>query len=55
MCSCDGDDPPDPRSGPTGPADGTRGVVGTCSGELEAGVWMCELDDKGVVTHLIID
>lgn len=43
------------RSGPRGPKDGTRGIVGECGGMLERGVWRCIIDDKGRVTHKIID
>ncbi|HUS64167.1 MAG TPA: hypothetical protein VMZ28_06470 [Kofleriaceae bacterium] len=55
-CSCDSSDAPlRPGDGPQGPADGTLGVKGTCTGQRQRGVWMCQLDAKGAVTHLIVD
>ena len=55
-CSCD--DPKqrlNPSNGPIGPKDGTRGVVGICAGQLQIGVWMCRIDEHGVVSHMIVD
>ncbi len=55
-CFCD--DPTrarDPRSAASGPADGTLGVTGVCGGRLQIGVWMCQIDEKGAVTHVIVD
>jgi hypothetical protein len=56
VCFCPDDgNPPAPEKGPTGPNDGTTGVTGVCGGSLQAGVWMCEIDEKGAVTHVILD
>jgi hypothetical protein len=44
-----------PGAGPAGPADGTRGQTGVCGGTLQVGVWTCEIDEKGAVTHVIVD
>jgi hypothetical protein len=56
VCSCD---PPDAYLGggtpPRGPADGTRGAVGRCGGRLQIGTWMCQIDEHGTVTHVIVD
>ena len=56
VCSCD---PPDAHLGggtdPQGPPDGTRGAVGRCGGRLQVGTWMCEIDEHGVVGHVIVD
>jgi hypothetical protein len=41
-------------SGPSGPAIGTKGVTGACGGLLQMGVWMCQIDENGVVIHRII-
>ena len=41
--------------GPSGPADGTTGIIGTCGGIVQVGVWRCEIDEAGKVTHVIID
>lgn len=54
-CSCDGGGPLRGGNSPEGPADGTTGVVGVCTGQLQIGVWMCRLDEHGVVGHTIID
>src|SRR5450432_533074 len=35
--------------------DGRTGVTGHCSGDKPSGEWLCELDDDGKVTSLIID
>jgi hypothetical protein len=55
-CSCD---PPGellrPGQGGQGPANGTRGVTGTCTGVIQIGVWMCRIDENGVVGHVILD
>ncbi|MFO0547790.1 MAG: hypothetical protein U0271_05345 [Polyangiaceae bacterium] len=52
-CSCD------PQGLPmrdhAGPPDGTRGAKGVCSGVRAVGVWMCDIDENGVVSHLIVD
>jgi hypothetical protein len=45
----------DPRGERAGPKDGTRGAQGVCRGRLQIGVWMCQIDDKGVVSHVIVD
>jgi hypothetical protein len=56
VCSCDSAEAPrSPGKGMQGPKDGTRGVKGTCGGTLAVGVWMCEIDEHGVVTHVIVD
>jgi hypothetical protein len=57
MCSCDDPrrPPPGQGSGPSGPADGTTGIVGHCAGFIADGAWYCELDENGVVTHFIPD
>ena len=56
VCSCD---PPDAHLGggtpPAGPTDGTRGAVGRCGGRLQVGTWMCEIDEHGIVGHVIVD
>jgi len=56
VCSCD---PDSAHLGggtpPQGPADGTRGAVGHCGGRLQVGTWMCEIDEHGAVTHVIVD
>ncbi len=55
-CSCDpGNQLPRPADGPLGPKDGTRGVTGVCTGQLAIGVWMCQLDENGAVSHVIVD
>ena len=55
-CSCDDPRRPlNPSNGPVGPQDGTRGVIGRCGARLQIGVWMCELDEHGAVSHKIID
>lgn len=55
-CSCDADDSPrDPRDERSGPKDGTKGLTGFCSGRRQAGVWMCDIDENGVVSHVIVD
>jgi hypothetical protein len=54
-CSCDGDGPFDPRSDGRGPPDGTRGVTGVCTGQRAMGVWMCDIDETGTVSHMIVD
>jgi hypothetical protein len=55
-CSCD---PPGEilRGGERGqgPADGTTGVTGTCTGLIQIGVWMCRIDENGIVSHEILD
>jgi hypothetical protein len=38
-----------------GPPSGTRGQTGVCGGDLQVGVWMCEINEKGEVSHKIID
>jgi hypothetical protein len=53
-CSCDGDSPGRPGDR-HGPKDGTKGVTGRCADSRQIGVWMCDIDEKGVVTHLIVD
>ena len=40
---------------PMGPPDGTRGATGTCGASLHVGTWMCQIDDHGVVGHVIVD
>jgi hypothetical protein len=35
--------------------EGMTGVTGHCSGDKPSGVWLCELDDDGKVSSLIID
>jgi hypothetical protein len=56
LCACPGQDGPlSNDDGPSGPVDGTKGVTGTCSGILQVGVWRCEIDEDGKVTHVIID
>lgn len=56
VCSCEPDSGlKSPRDDPAGPKDGTRGAQGRCSGRLQIGVWMCQIDEKGVVTHVIVD
>jgi hypothetical protein len=35
--------------------DGMTGVAGTCGGFLPPGEWLCELDEDGKVTSLILD
>jgi hypothetical protein len=52
---CDGPEPLSPTADHTGPRDDTAGFVGHCGGRLQRGVSMCELDDRGLVTHRIID
>ena len=55
-CSCD--DPHqrlNPRDGAIGPKDGTTGITGHCAGSLQIGVWMCQINEQGVVSHLIVD
>ncbi len=56
VCFCKGQptlvSPGDDRAGP---ADGTRGQTGVCGAKLQVGVWMCEIDEKGAVTHVIVD
>lgn len=55
-CSCDpAGQMLDPRTRASTPADGARGVTGTCAGRLQIGVWMCQLDEHGVVTRVIVD
>jgi hypothetical protein len=55
-CSCDPpNELPRPGGADSGPADGTRGVTGTCAGIFEVGVWRCRIDEKGVVGHEIVD
>lgn len=55
-CSCDSmEEPLRPGDGQRGPADGTVGVKGVCAGQTQRGVWSCRLDERGAVTHLIID
>ena len=44
-----------PGASQAGPADGTRGQTGFCGAQLQVGVWMCEIDEKGAVTHVIVD
>ena len=55
-CSCD---PPDAVLGggtpQQGPPDGTRGATGVCGGTLRVGTWMCQIDERGVVSHVIVD
>jgi len=55
-CSCD---PPGAilraGEGGQGPANGTRGVTGTCTGVIQIGVWMCRIDENGIVGHVILD
>jgi len=55
-CSCD---PPGEMlragEGGQGPANGTRGVTGTCAGVIQIGVWMCRIDENGIVSHVILD
>lgn len=55
-CSCD---PPGAIVGggtpPQGPPDGTRGATGVCGARLQVGTWMCQIDERGVVTHTIVD
>jgi hypothetical protein len=38
-----------------GPKDGTPGVTGHCDGTLRVGTWMCQIDEKGLVAHWIVD
>jgi len=55
-CSCD--DPKvllSPSHDHAGPKDGARGVTGVCGARVQVGVWMCQIDERGVVTHVIID
>lgn len=54
-CGCDDPKqrPPMQGSSPRGPADGTRGVTGTCMGQIVDGAWYCVIDENGVVTHFI--
>jgi len=56
VCSCD---PPDAHLGggtpPAGPPDGTRGAVGHCGGRMQIGTLMCEIDEHGIVGHIIVD
>jgi hypothetical protein len=55
-CSCDDQSQPlNNNNGPQGPADGTRGVTGVCTGQMQIGVWMCTLDETGAVSHMIVD
>ena len=55
-CSCDApDELLRPGDGAQGPADGTTGVVGHCQGALQIGVWMCQLDEHGRVSRVIVD
>lgn len=55
-CSCDSRDrPPRPADDPQGPAVGTRGVVGWCSGSVRVGVFTCVIDDTGAVSRRIVD
>jgi hypothetical protein len=55
-CFCGAQQGPlDPRARPAGPPDGTRGHTGVCGGTLQAGVWMCQINDKGLVSRMIID
>jgi len=35
--------------------DGQSGATGHCSGDKPSGEWLCELDDNGLVSSLIID
>lgn len=35
--------------------DGLTGVSGTCGGTIEAGAWMCVIDEQGVVKSMIVD
>jgi hypothetical protein len=56
VCSCEPDDGlKSPHDDPSGPKDGTRGVQGVCRGRLQIGVWMCQIDERGVVSHVIVD
>ena len=52
-CSCDADNPFHRRD--RGPADGTRGLTGVCTGTRAIGVWLCDLDETGAVSHMIVD
>jgi hypothetical protein len=55
-CSCD--DPDEPlgnHNTPQGPADGTTGAIGHCTGLRQIGVWMCDIDENGRVGHVIVD
>ena len=55
-CSCGMAGGPQPPGRPKrSPPSGARGRKGVCGGELLVGVWMCEIDEKGLVTHKIID
>ncbi len=55
-CSCDADDSPrDPRDERHAPKEGTKGLTGFCSGRRQIGVWMCDIDEDGAVTHIIVD
>jgi hypothetical protein len=39
----------------SGPVDGTSGLIGTCGGIVVDGAWTCQLDEEGVVKHVIRD
>ena len=39
----------------SGPREGSTGITGVCGGTLWAGAWMCQLDENGKVTPVIID
>jgi hypothetical protein len=41
--------------GPEDPPSGTRGATGVCTDVLRVGTWMCQIDENGVVGHVIVD
>ncbi len=54
-CFCNGhENGPDPQRY-SGPASGTTGITGVCGGTLWTGAWMCQLDEAGKVSRVIID
>ncbi len=55
VCFCEDHGMLSPGAGAPGPPPGTSGHTGVCGGTLQAGVWMCEIDEKGLTTRVIID
>ncbi len=54
-CFCQGNQNGPELSSDSGPASGATGLTGVCGGTLWAGAWMCQIDEAGKVTRIIID
>lgn len=54
-CECPSAQAPPWKRGRSDLPAGTKGLTGTCASGTYVGEWMCRLDDKGQVTHVILD